>query len=104
MQAIAAEQVIAGRFEFIEEQILQVYIEIKKRIILQWSDLAYISVTVCCNLRNFLPAEEQTQNIYGDHYWLIPSEAQDNGPIMSQLNHLQVIRDWLDSFLIGCIC
>lgn len=35
MQAISAEQVIAGRFEFIEEQILQVYIEIKKRIILQ---------------------------------------------------------------------
>ena len=35
MQAIAAEQVITGRFEFIEEQILQVYIEIKKRIILQ---------------------------------------------------------------------
>lgn len=104
MQAIAAEQVIAGRFEFIEEQILQVYIEIKKRIILQWSDLAYISVTVRCNLRNFLPAEEQTQNIYDDHYWLIPSEAQDNGPIMSQLNHLQVIRDWLDSFLIGCTC
>lgn len=32
MQAIAAEQVIAGRFEFIEEQILQVYIEIKKKV------------------------------------------------------------------------